>query len=209
MKSGNIFQQPLQQQQTKKQSRFTVSDTVAEQFRSIGSGVGTTLKRDLIGGMANDAMGSIFGSPRQQTGEQRPMPEFPFARREQMGPPKIEKPREHFVYSAKEAELEHKVAEIRQELKVLIEQLKQAGKEVSHIEQQVNAPAQEKGVYYLNFLDRLKVVLKVLIKELQDSNTWLAMMKSRKQHRTYWAMYKKKGTQFGLSDERKVSNQAG
>ncbi len=208
MKSGNIFQQPPQQQ-PKKQPRFKVSDTAAEQFRSIGSGVASGIKRDLFGGIASDAANSIFGSPRPQSSEQRQTPEFPFARREQFGPPKIEKPREHFVYSAKEAELEHKVAEIRQELKVLIEQLKQAGKEVSAIEQQVNAPAQEKGVYYLNFLDRLKVILKVLVKELQDSNTWLTMMKSRKQHKGYWAQYKKKGTSFGLSDERKVSNQAG
>lgn len=201
-KSANIFQSSNHK---KPAPRFQVSDNVVEQVRGMGTGVAQSFKRDLIGGMGKTAMNSLFNPGLLRPAENRPFSEFPM-RREQFGPKKIEKPREFFVYTAKEAQMQKKIEEVRYELKLIIAQLKNVDKEVVKA---VNAPIPESGTYYLNFLDRLKAILHVLRKELEQGGTWMQMMQGRKKHKGYWAMYKKKGTSFGLSSERFAATQTG
>lgn len=206
-RSTNVFQQQGKVQQKKKKSRFKVTDNVVEQFRDVGRSVKSGLKNDLVKGMGSTAMKSIFnpkqlGARKSETGFQ---PERPF-RRPALRKREIERPREVYVFTAKEHEMKQKIEEIRAELKEMIAQLKAVDKE---IKKAVQTPIPEAGVYYINFLNRLKVVLAVLGKELGRSNTWLQMSQSRKKHRGYWALYKKKGTKFGLSSELKVGRQTG
>lgn len=202
MKSGNIFQAS----KPKKKPRFKVQDTIGEHIRSIGSDVAKSVKKDLIKGSAQSAAKSIFNpsSLRPREGLQRP--EFPFSREQFQKPQKIERPRETFLYTAKEAEMQRKIEDIRHELKEMIEQLQNVSREIS---KSVNAPIAQAGVYYINYLDRLKAVLTVLRKELSESSTWGALTQSRKKHRGFWSQYKKQGTQFGLSSEHKMTRSAG
>mgnify|MGYP001589198853 FL=1 len=54
--------QPNQTSQPKKQSTIP-NNSVLESLRDLGSGVGNTLAKDVMGGMATDALASLFGQP--------------------------------------------------------------------------------------------------------------------------------------------------
>jgi len=57
--------------------------------------------------------------------------------------------------------------------------------------------------------ERISSILKLLREQVDDSRTWLSLHTNRKQKRGFWGMYKKHGTQFGLSNERTLATQAG
>ncbi len=207
MKSGNIFQRsnPMQSSKPSAQKpRFKVSDNMFEQFKSIGSGVGQSFKQDLVGGAGSTAMNSLFNPNRVRPNENRPSPEFPsFMRKPEQ---KIEKPREVFVFTKEDLEVKKRIEEIRGQLRMMIEALQKVD---VGLQKAVESPISETGIYYVNFLDRIKEVLEALQKELSSAGTWNTMSQSRKKHKGYWAQYKKKGTQFGLSNELKMTHQTG
>jgi len=199
------------------------NDSLIEQLRDVGRGVAQNVTQDLFSGVASDALSSLFGSPAPKGGDMQPgeevnfnqtpspqeapwqPPEFPFRR------PQREAYRSPFsneqlaLIQQKEAEVSHKIEEIRMELKALIAVLRSVDNQVR---QAVNEETVDPGIYHLN-LDRLKTILKLMRKSLADSSSWLAIMRSRKKEKRYWNQYKKKGTTFGLSNERVVSTQVG
>ncbi|HCM37406.1 MAG: hypothetical protein UV61_C0004G0053 [Candidatus Gottesmanbacteria bacterium GW2011_GWB1_43_11] len=195
------------------------TDNLIEQLRDVGRGVAKTVKQDLVSGIATDALSSLFGTPKSGDLEPNqplnlgetpppPMPEMPFPYRMRQ----VEQPRPMFNMEAmnrlraQEAQVAQKIDEIRLELKALIATLKQVDSEiVKAVDEQLIDP----GLYHLNFLDRIKTILKLLRQNLNDSSSWLSVMRSRKKQRTYWSLYKKKGTEFGLNPDRVVSTQVG
>jgi len=96
--------------------------------------------------------------------------------------------------------------EIRAELKHLIAEIKTVNQE---IQQAVDGQLVDPDTYHLNYLDRIKIMLKNMLKQLGESRTWLTTQKSRKKQMGYWNQYKKKGTSFGLNHERTVATQVG
>lgn len=203
--------------QTKKQSP-QAQDTLLEQLRGMGRGVAKTVIHDVVGGVAQDALASLFGTPRAGDLEPGKKIEFgqPKDKPDRQENPFIIPQRREFhspVYDetlnkirSQERLVAQKIEEIRIELKALIIALKAVDKEIKHaVEENIIDP----GVYHLNFLDRIKSILKVLRQNLSDSASWLAVMRSRKKQRTYWSLYKKKGTEFGLNHERVIATQVG
>lgn len=195
------------------------NDTLIESLRDMGRGVAKTVKSDLVGGIANDALSSLFGTPK--SGHIQPGEEISFDRQPQP-PPYPERQPFHFgrreqyfsQYSqevlarlrAQEKEVAQKIEEIRHELKALIATLKVVDQEIA---QATENGIVEPGLYHLTFLDRLKTILKLLRQNLHESRSWLAVMRSKKKQRTYWALYKKKGTEFGLNPDRVIATQVG
>lgn len=209
----------------KQQSKAPSSDTLIEQLRDMGRGISKNVTQDLVGGVATDALSSLFGTPKKGTlrpGEPvnlrspqpaddeaapQSFPEFfnPFKRREQA--PKVTVNNEALnLLRQKEAEVTQKIEEIRLELKALIATLKTVDKQV---EKAIDEQLVDPGLYHINFLDRLKTILKLMRQSLSESSSWLSVMRSRKKEKRYWTQYKKKGTTFGLSNERVVSTQVG
>lgn len=218
--------QPVKKPQTKAVN----SDTLLEQLRDVGRGIASTVKTDLVGSVAHDALASLFGTPAksgdlkpgqpvqfdaptpQQTPPQEQQP-FPFPERW----PMMRKPHERLWQSpvnqealnrlrAQEAQVAQKIEEIRWELKALIATIRNVDREIT---QAVNEQFIDPDAYHLNFLDRLKTILKLMRKNLSDSASWLSVMRSRKKERRYWSLYKKKGTEFGLNPDRVVATQVG
>lgn len=199
------------------------NDNLIEQLRDMGRGVAKTVKTDLVGGMAQDALSSLFGTPKSAPmtpGEsvripqtdippespfwpERPQPAL-WGRREQY----------HSQFSqevinnlkSQEAEVMHKIEEIRQELKALVATLKVVNREIV---QAVEGQMVDPGLYHLSFLDRIKTVLKLINQNLHESRSWLNVMHSRRKQRKYWNQYKKKGTEWGLNPERVLATQVG
>ncbi len=199
------------------------NDNLIEQLRDMGRGVAKTVKNDLVGGMAQDALSSLFGTPKSgtmtpgeslnlkqsDTGNESPFwPEKPqpalWGRREQYHSQVSQEVINRL--KTQESEVMHKIEEIRQELKALIIALKVADSQiVQAVENQIVDP----GLYHLNFLDRIKTVLKLIRQNLHESRSWLNVMHSRKKQKGYWNQYKKKGTEWGLNPERVLATQVG
>ena len=218
----------MNQTAKKPQNKGLSDDRLIEQLRDIGKGVATTVSHDLVSGMAGDALTSLFGTPKQ--GELKPgqavnfdqtpvppepspmpqfLPEMPFFggfRRQQEAPKPLYSQETLNRIKTQEAQVTQKIEEIRMELKALIATIKNVDREMElAVSEQIIDP----GVYHINFLDRIKTILKLMRQNLNDSASWLRVMRSRKKERKYWSLYKKKGTEFGLNPDRVVSTQVG
>lgn len=104
-------------------------------------------------------------------------------------------------------EISKKIQEIIAELKRLTEssrELQVEFKEVA-IEQRVVNP----GKYHASFFEWVLSAIRLARMKVEDSGAWLSVSKSKKAKREYWAMFKKHGTTFGLSNERVVATQTG
>ncbi len=216
---------PSNKQKTHKQNQST--DSLLEQLRDIGRGVAKQVTHDVVSGVAGTALKSLFGA--SQSGELKPnqpvniaqpdaqpepiaddfYPEMPFnfgrlRQTERKPDPYLEQ--QIAKFRQQEQLVAQKIEEIRLELKALVVSLKNVDRElVKTIDEQVV----DAGIYHLNFLDRLKTILKLMRQNVNDSASWLRVMRSRKKERHFWALFKKKGTEFGLSNERAVAQQVG
>src|SRR3989344_263615 len=63
--------------------------------------------------------------------------------------------------------------------------------------------------YHLNFFEWILVMLKDIKKDIVKSRTWLQAANGKKKKKGYWAMFKKHGTTFAMSDERGIATAAG
>lgn len=104
-------------------------------------------------------------------------------------------------------EIETKIQEILIEIKRLMQTSKELQVEFKEVaeEQRVVNP----GKYHETFFEWILTVIKNARLKVEDSGAWLAAFKSKKNKRQYWAMFKKHGTTFGLSNERVVATQTG
>jgi hypothetical protein len=191
----------------KKPTPRPANDSILESLRSLGSGVGKTIAKDVTGKVATDALSSIFGAPPKQ-GDLQPdtalnmRPErspFPGFRRPEV------RPHTPFVVP-EEPHLKQEIESIRQELKALASSIKSLN---SEIQKTVTEVPVDPGIYHKNFFERLRSTLQLLREQVDDSRTWMSLQNNKKQKKGYWGSYKKHGTSFGLSNERSLATQAG
>lgn len=199
--------QPSPQPLPKKRPVLT-NTGILESLRDLGSGVGKSVAKDVVGGIASDALTSLFGQPTggdlkptQPTGEAYPERQ-PF--RPQIRRPEVYQPIRTVM--REEAGIKEKLETIRVELKTLAVSIKKFNSQVERAIEDIPA---HPGIYHVNFLERLRGVIETLRQNIEDGGSWLALWTSRKKKKAYWGLYKKHGTSFGLSSERNVSTQAG
>lgn len=105
------------------------------------------------------------------------------------------------------AELSQRVQEITVELQRLVSQsavLEEEFKEVT-----MTRMPKKAGTYHLNFFEWMLSVIRSARQKVEDSSSWLQAISSKKGQKQYWAMFKKHGTTFGMSNERSVATQTG
>jgi len=104
-------------------------------------------------------------------------------------------------------ELEMQLREIMAEIKKLADSSKELQMQFKNVatEQYVVKP----GKYHKSFFSWLLSIIRSARMRVEDSNTWLQAMQSKKKSREYGAMTKKHGTSFSLSNERNVATQVG
>ena len=192
-------------QQPKKQPKTFSNESILESLRNLGGSVGDTVARDVVGKVGSDALTSIFGSPAQ-SGEFRPMKKVDVGR--EIYEPTI--PRQEAARAQpirlEETNLKQQIEAVRSELKALAASVKSLSAEIHHA---VETAPVDPGINQLNIFERLRSVLAILREQIDDSRSWLALSAGRKQKKNFWGMYKKHGTQFGLSSERTTATQAG
>jgi len=194
-----------------------------ETYKSIGSAITQSLGNDLIKGGTNDVKEQLFGiglTGDLMEGEDlilKPSIKDDVTPQENNRPkldiePGIDYGRELLhgyrkIAQENTQEISKKIQEIIVELKRLTvssKELQIEFKEVA-IEQRVVNP----GKYHASFFEWVLSAIKLARMKVEDSGAWLSVSKSKKAKREYWAMFKKHGTTFGLSNERVVATQTG
>ncbi|MBU1472626.1 hypothetical protein KKB64_02455 [Patescibacteria group bacterium] len=188
----------------KKKQPVLTNDSILESLRSIGSGVGKTVAKDVVGKVGSDTLASLFGALPKR-GEITP--DRPFAGRyeQQVRPqPRPEIPQQ--LIENEKVMVQRQLETIRAELKALVASMKNLHQE---IQKAIEETPVDPGIYHVNFFERLRAVLKILREQIKDSRSWLALWNNRKQKKHFWGLYKKHGTKFGLSSERTLATSAG
>jgi hypothetical protein len=195
--------------------KIITSDSILESLRGIGNSTNSSLKRDLLRKVPEDAAEMLF-RPKRIQGELKPNEEVSFEDREpelrreferRLRQQELVHRQEIQVFSAQKEEEKRRVETLQAEVIELAKDIGELDKEtkVAAIQQTVNP-----GVYHEAFFIKLISFIKSLRKKVGDASAWLATVNARaKKQPFYWRQVKKSGTRFMLSQERYMSTQAG
>ncbi len=115
------------------------------------------------------------------------------------------------VFNAKEKAIKEQIGQIMSQLKVEVMRLQQQTAELTGEVKAITVetmPAKP-GAYHLNYFEWVISMLRDLRKKVSESRMWLKMWSKKKQQKGYWAMFKKHGTSFAMSDERAIASANG
>lgn len=115
---------------------------------------------------------------------------------------------ERKVRTQDEHETKVRIQEIMFEIKKLTKSSKELAIEFKDIEKMEYVP-QNAGKYHANFVEWVLSMVRSARERVDNAISWTNTLKSKRSQRTYWNMFKKHGTSFGLSGERVVATQAG
>ncbi len=188
-----------------------------ESLGNLMQGVGSSLATDLAGAGASDFFGQLFGTevakekPHRESGNLQEGQELELKKAKLAAiEPGTDYVRE-IIHADKASSGEDRAIRIRvEEILIEIKKLTDSSKELEiqfkdiAIEAQVVNP----GKYHENLFEWIFSVIKTARMRIEESTGWLTAMHSKKD-RKYWAMFKKHGTSFGLSNERVVATQTG
>lgn len=186
-----------------------------ESLGNIMQGTGDSFVKDLAGAGISDFWKQTLGletkESEKQSGELREGEELSLNKaKEQAVEPGLDYVRE-IIHADKASSSEDRTIRVRvEEILVEIKKLTQSSKELEMefkdvaVETQIVKP----GKYHENLFEWLYSMVKAARMRIDESKGWLSAMHSKKD-RKYWAMFKKHGTTFGLSNERVVATQTG
>lgn len=104
--------------------------------------------------------------------------------------------------------------QVKQLMDQLAQEVRQLEKQTSELSGEVRAVVVETvpagaGVYHVNFFEWIIRSLRDLRKRVNESRLWLNLWTQKKQQKGYWAMFKKHGTSFAMSEERAIAQAGG
>lgn len=188
---------------TKVQNQFN-NQSLLENLKNVPGGMSKSLKNDLMTEGWNSVWNQFWGFERESFEKTSALEQS--ERKEFRKKANYEAKTEVILFTAQERAVAQEIEAIRQELIAFIKTAKEVDFE---IEKTVKEIPVRPGVYHLRFLERIKRLLKLLREKLENSRTWLRVSVSKRKQRGYWFLYKKNGTNFGLSNERVVATQTG
>jgi len=196
----------IQHYSNKAKKQTVINNNVLETIRDLGSGVGKAVTQDVMGKIGADALASVTGRI-PSSGELKANEPLEFSTEKQTTP--AVRPRteiSHPVFRQEDMRIKEQIEAVRSELKALAASVTNLHQEVTRT---ITEMPVDPGVYHVNFFEQLKSFLLALRERVDDSRNWLSTFNARRKKIGYWGMYKKHGTQFGLSSERTTATQAG
>lgn len=103
--------------------------------------------------------------------------------------------------------MQQNVEQIKVELSKLISSSQVLKMEFASVA--VEQSTESVGQYHLNFFEWMLTVIRAARQKVEESQSWVGAMKGKGAKKSYWGMFKKHGTTFGLSGERSVATQVG
>jgi len=213
------MQTPFAQSKPKKKQQSNHNANLVESFRDQGKAA--------TAGVANEAFNQIFGGGSKNNTEKpsdnQENKGFSLDYIQQMLDRREQKVRsqertlaqqqrqsETVLFSRKQQETKQQIALLRDEIKKIIQSMSDISSEVLAVEQSVATNPVAVGTYQINFLERIRRILAIAKKNIQESKNWLQVFNQRQKSRSYyWGQVKKSGTSYLLSNERYMSTQAG
>ncbi len=203
-----------------------VNKSIGEQLKEVGSDIvkGTTQEIKNIGSGFFQQLLGLDNKPAAKTSEsqrdiknRKEMEEQIKDRVEQTRSAKISSERRNItIFSFTEyrenvlvkRRIEALITEIRKEVEQFRQTTSAISTEIEEIAKTTLSPLPEKvGVYHIRFLEFLLSLIKNLRAKTADSKSWLEALVTRKKKRgsLFAAFAKKKGTQYSLSEELKLT----
>lgn len=215
------------QTKTKKKQKNYANQNPLEALVSLGSDVSSSLVDDLGAASPKAAWESLLSGAsggsteegfRRSSGDLTEGQEISFEKRQKSEQrearlaPAIDYTREVIdsgksILRENQQTIQSQVQEILIELKKISEtssEIAMEFKEIS-VEQRIENP----GEYHVNFFSWILSLFRTARVKLEDSRAGLSLVQNKGKQKKYWAMFKKHGTTFGLSNERVVATQAG
>ncbi len=115
------------------------------------------------------------------------------------------------VYNLQHKAVQEQIHKLMQELSVEVKRLEAQTAELTADVKKITVESMPSNpsLYHLNFFDWVIGTLRDLRKRVSESRLWLNMWNQKKKQKGYWAMFKKHGTSFAMSDERSAASSAG
>lgn len=101
-----------------------------------------------------------------------------------------------------------RIQEIIIEIKKLTNSSKELAVQFKDIEKMEQIPTNA-GKYHANFVEWILSMVRSARERVDNAVSWTTALKSKKNQKQYWSLFKKHGTSFGLSGERVVAQQVG
>lgn len=121
-------------------------------------------------------------------------------------------PTEFSIFSQERRETERKIAELKAELKAIINEIKLLAKSTENIKEEIKAiPEQipeDPGTYHLFFFEQILKIVRDARLQIEKASVWLEAS-SKRSRMKYWARYKKHGSSFLLSADHYLTRFAG
>lgn len=115
----------------------------------------------------------------------------------------------HEVFSMKKRQEENQVQQIHEQIKKLSKSMRKLKKEVD-VAVQENIPEESIGKQKLTFLDHIKTLIEMINRDVNRTQSWLAMYNQRSRQKSfYWGQVKKSGSSYMLSGERNIATSVG
>ena len=208
----------------KGQKAKTISDlrrrNVLESIKDLGSGVGQSLKSDLLEKTSENFLKEMFGVPekKQYSGDITPGESLDLAdlfsgkveeNEKLKSQIRIERSlheEERVLVQEKSNELKIQLHALMQEVLALAKTTQNLGEEVEAAS--IQAPANP-GVYHVVFFEKVLAFLKSFRQKIEEAGLWLHASNKRAEKKNYWSMYKKKGSSFLLAPDHYLQRSAG
>lgn len=202
----------------KHQKYLTQNDNPIEIIKDFGVGVVKSAQNDLLGGVGQSVAEQIFGvgksnfpkvegslekaqNPVSSSSEKSD--EVYFGEKQSFHPNHLEQN----TTTIRDVEVNRKIQQILNELRLLSKSVEKVSKEAAKIS--VEQAPSKGGIYHANFFEWILKTIKMARAKVDESNLWLQQFQSRSKQKGYWAMFKKHGTSFAMSDERSLASSVG
>lgn len=173
-----------------------------------------SLWQDLLLGSAKQATEQVVGVEVEETMVMKAGQEISLKKKEKVEALKVSHHKEYFrkiensqeiSMSREQQMMQRRVEEIMHELQRIASTSREMSTGLAQLV--VATTPKEIGQYHITFYEWMLLVLRNAREKMEEGANWLAIFSNKKKQKSYWNMYKKHGTTFGLSQERTASNQ--
>lgn len=115
---------------------------------------------------------------------------------------------ERKVEAKEQHQTKMRIQEIIIEIKKLTKSSKELAVQFKDVQNLEHIP-EGAGKYHANFVEWVLSMIRSAREKVDNTLSWTTALHSKKKQKSYWSLYKKHGTTFGLSGERAVAQQVG
>lgn len=193
---------------------------VLESIKDIGSGATKSFKTDLLGGTSEEFFSQLFGPKEEKKYSGDLTPGGSLEIRDVFSGKEEENQKlrgqitlERGLAEEEKRRIEKKSNELKLQLHAIMQEVAALAQTTQNLGEEIEVAAMQApvnpGVYHIIFFEKLLEFLKSFRKKIEESAIWMQASNKRAEKKSYWAMYKKKGSSFLLAPDHYLQRSAG